>query len=1079
MPPSFQEDMISKYPALALLTKLGYTYLSPAEALAARDGKTTKVLLEGILREALDRINEIQPGSGRKAVKFSEANLSNAVQALKDMPLHEGTTVANKKAWELLRYGKALEQTVDEDKKSHTLHYIDWERPERNSYHVTTEFSVARSGRQDNFRPDIVLFVNGIPLGVIECKRPDKPGSIASSISQHMRNQQEDGIRPLYVYSQLLLGLATTVASYATTDTKEEFWASWRERYSGATEATREKEQEKDEAQLNALVNQPLPSGLAQRLYADCTPAERAELMARAALPQVTSTQDQYLYWLARPERLLDLTGHFILFEGSTKKICRYQQYFAIKKIMARIKTLQGGKRKGGVVWHTQGSGKSLTMVMLAQQIAQTVRNPKIVLVTDRVELDEQITETFGRIDKGFVRNATTGNQLVELLRSPDDAVVTTVINKFEAAVNRLTTPLTSPDIFVLIDEGHRTQYGSFNVKMQQVLPNACFLAFTGTPLVKVEKNTAKHFGGIIDSYTVMQAVEDKAVVPIVYEGRHALQDVNQGALDRGFLMVMEDAPEADSVEMRKKFSRSEMVNKTEQRIHAIVRDISRHYSSNWGADKKGERQGFKGMVVCPDRHTAVLYKEAFDLVGRVTTEIVMSAVDDREGNDDINTGPSDKVVAYWKKVVDRYGRDPKTIETDIRQRFKTQDSPELLIVVDKLLTGFDEPKVIVMYLCRKLRGHTLLQAIARVNRVAQGKDYGFVVDYDGVIEELYAAMQQYAYEGEYNKEDLLGTFTELSKEWQQLRSAHGELKDLFKILRNPLDVTAHLQLLSDEARRMEFYEKFNRFARLLKLAHCSLEWEENTPKPQKEVYAKDLKFYANLRNAAVHQYSDKPDYQQYERQLQKLLDQHVSTDEVIRLTELVSITDKKAFEEELEKVTGAAAKAETIASRTTKYINENMDMDPAYYLRLSEMIRQTIAEYRAQRISELEYLERMKEFQNQALDRQTEDTPPPLRDHAVAQTFFREFGATFESRFTDAGLKEKVGVDLALAIDRIIQAHLVVDWKRNEDVKKRMVFEIGEYLIDQVRTGYGIKMSYEEIDGFAERCVEIGEHRY
>ena len=259
------------------------------------------------------------------------------------------------------------------------------------------------------------------------------------------------------------------MASYATTDTKEEFWATWRERFAGATEATRQKEQEKEEALIESLVNQPLDPKLAQRLYADCTPLQRAELLARAALPQVTNVQDQYLYWLARPERLLDLTGHFILFEGSVKKICRYQQYFAIKKIMQRIRTVHGGRRRGGVVWHTQGSGKSLTMVMLAQLIAQTVSNPKIVLVTDRVELDEQITDTFGRIDKGFVRNAKTGNELVELLQSPGDAVVTTVINKFEAAVNRLSTPLTSPDIFVLIDEGHRTQYGSFNVKSRTV----------------------------------------------------------------------------------------------------------------------------------------------------------------------------------------------------------------------------------------------------------------------------------------------------------------------------------------------------------------------------------------------------------------------------------------------------------------------------------------------------------------------------------------------------------------------------------------------------------------------------------
>ncbi|MFN8396275.1 MAG: HsdR family type I site-specific deoxyribonuclease [Bacteroidia bacterium] len=881
-------------------------------------------------------------------------------------------------------------------------------------------------------------------------------------------------MRSLYVYSQVLLAVAATAASYGTTETREEFWANWRERHGGNNSEAQEKARRMEEEKLARLVNARLEGSVADRLYAECSAAERRRLEGPE---RVTSVQDRYLYWLCRPERLLDLAGNFILFEGSVKKICRYQQYFAVHKVMRRIGSVIGGKRRGGVVWHTQGSGKSLTMVLLAQHIARAVASPKIVLVTDRVELDEQITDTFGRIDRAMVQNAATGNQLVELLESPSDAVVTTVINKFEAAVNRIGNPLESADIFVLIDEGHRTQYGSFNVKMRKVLPNACFLAFTGTPLLKREKNTAKHFGGIIDSYTVIQAVEDKAVVPILYEGRHAVQDVNQAALDRGFEMAMEGSTEFETAVMRKRFSEPERLGRTEQRIHEIARDISRHYASNWGRSRTGERGYFKGMVVVPDKHSAVLYKEALDLMGRVSSEIVISAVDDREGNDDVNSGPSDKVVAYWKKMVDRYGKDAKAMEQDIRKRYAMQDDPELLIVVDKLLTGWDEPRAVVMYLCRRLKGHTLLQAIARVNRKAEGKDYGIVVDYDGVVEELWRAMQQYSTVGEYEQEDLQGTVADIKEKLSGMSDAEAALESVFMGIRNKNDVTAHLELLTDEAVRMRYYEQFNQFARLMKLAHCSVEWEERTEEAVKQRLAESLRFHTSLRNAAIHQFSDRVDYRQYERQLQKLLDQHVATNDVIRLTELVSITDKEAFEAELEKLGSAASKAETIASRTTKYVTERMEEDPSFYLRLSELIRQVIADYRARRISELEYLERMRALQEEALERGSDAVPAKLQDRPLAQTYFRELEVAFAERLGWAG-DTAVALTAALVIEEIIRHHTVVDWKNNPDVAKRMVFEIGDYLLDHVQGPDGRGLGLEETDKFAELCVNIAKRR-
>jgi type I restriction enzyme R subunit len=932
------------------------------------------------------------------------------------------------------------------------MQYIDWKNLENNVFHVTEEFSVMRTGSKDHYRPDIVLFVNGIPLTIIECKRPDIKESITEAISQHTRNQQEDGIRHLYIYSQLLLSIATLQAKYATTDTKEEFWASWKEK------------SDTNEKIISDLVNQPLSASQKLKLFQNRKDWEQRIIELKEKEQVAVSEQDRYLYFLCRPERMLALIQDFVLFEGGRrKKIARYQQFFAINKIIKRIQITEGGKRNGGVVWHTQGSGKSLTMAMLARKIYLTIRNPKIILVTDRVDLDTQITDTFRSVDVP-VHNAKTGNQLVELLQSKSDAVVTTIVNKFEAAVNQLgSTPLDSENIFVLIDEGHRTQYGTFNVKMQKVLPNACFLAFTGTPLMKKEKSTAQKFGGIIDAYTILQAVEDGAIVPIIYEGRHAIQDVNQKALDRGFDSVSEPLSDYEKVDLKKKFSRANLISKTEQRIDEIARDISDHYTQNWGLDKTGERSGFKGMVVTPDKATAVKYKKAFDLIGKVTSEVIMSAPDTREGNDDIHGEPSNEVVAFWRQMEVKHGKD---FDKSLISQFKKTDYPELLIVIDKLLTGFDEPRVVVMYVCRKLRDHTLLQAIARVNRVAQGKEYGFIVDYEGIIGELDEAMNAYSDFNEFDDDDLAGTFTDIKTEIAKLSQLHAELNAIFKQVANKWDISSYAALLTDEAIRVEFYQKFLDFAKILKLAFSSIDFENNSPDKTKELYKTHLKFYTQLRNAVINTYSDKIDFKKYEKQLQKLLDQHVTTEEVIRLTEQVSILDAKAFEKELEKVIGTRAKAETIASRTAKHITERMDEDPVFYKKLSELIRETISDLRAIRISDVVAINRLKELREQAISKKSDDIPEAILQNEKVIPFYR-------LAKTNSFISDDYTIPFAMEVDQIIKQYLIVDWTAKPDIIRKMTFYIGEYLIDELH------ISIEEADEMAEKCIEIARSTY
>jgi type I restriction enzyme R subunit len=605
--PSFKEDHISQVPALQMLQKLGYTYLSPAEADKLRGGKTTNVILEDILRRQLREINSSIKISSTKTTYISEANIENGIRALKELPMNEGYISACETVYNLITLGKAFEQSFDADKKSVTLNYIDWKNIDNNVFHVTEEHSVMRSKSKDHYRPDLVLFVNGIPLCIVECKRPDMKEPLSQAISQQLRSQQDDGIRSLYVYSQLVLSISCNEALYATNGTPEKFWAKWTEKFNS------DEEEGKYRSNLLALKNQPLAPELKDKLFADRFRYVRHYFDAMEKEQILPTIQDEYLFGLCRPERLMDMIFNFIVFDNGEKKIARYQQYFAIKKTMQRILLIEDGKRKGGVIWHTQGSGKSLTMVMLAQAIAleKSIRNPKIILVTDRTDLDAQITSTFRKCGK-FVENATTGQRLVELLESKSDAVVTTIINKFVAAIKKISEPLQSHDIFVLVDEGHRTQHGIFNIDMQKTLPNACFIAMTGTPLFHKHKNTAERFGGMIDSYTVDQAVSDKSVVPLLYEGRVAKQTVNENPIDIFFSLVSEPLTDYQRADLKKKFSRADQLNGAEQKIYAIAWDISLHFRDNW------QGTPFKAQLVCDKKVNAIRYKEFLDEIGIV-----------------------------------------------------------------------------------------------------------------------------------------------------------------------------------------------------------------------------------------------------------------------------------------------------------------------------------------------------------------------------------------------------------------------------------------------------------------------------
>ena len=1067
--PSFREDLVSQLPALQLLLAMGFQYLSPAEALAQRGGKTANVLLEGILERQLTRINRIDYKGQTHA--YSPQNIRAGIQALKEVPMQEGYISASKYVYDLLTSGQALEQSIAGDKKSFTLQYVDWAAPRwttaglpNNVFHVTEEYSVMRSTSREHYRPDLVLFVNGIPFVVIECKRPDMKEPLSQAISQHLRNQQEDGIRPLYVYAQLLLSMATNQACYATNGTPKEFWGQWRE---------------KDDEALSGLKNASLDPAQQEPLFAERWHYVRTLFTQRGQEPLQVTEQDRYLYHLCRPERLLDLTFNFTVYDAGEKKVARYQQYFAIKKSMRRIRSVTNGQRTGGVIWHTQGSGKSLTMVMLAQAIVQekSIKNPKIILVTDRVDLDDQITSTFQKC-KQPVLNAATGTQLAEHLASKSDAVVTTIINKFEAVVKKGKRVYDSPNIFVLVDEGHRSQHGIFHLNMQKTLPNACFIAFTGTPLMKREKSTAQHFGGMIDEYPMRQAVQDGAVVSILYEGRHAFQQVSENALDNYFELISESLTDYQRADLKKKYSRANPLNAAEQKIYAIAWDISRHYRDTWQG-----KTPFKAQLVCQSKAAAIRYHEYLNEIGWVSSAVIMSPPDTREGEDSAYAKSTDQVKQFWERMMQEHGTAKKYADNLI-SRYKNQDHPEIIIVVDKLLTGFDAPRNTVLYITRNLREHTLLQAIARVNRVFEGKDFGYVIDYYGIIGELDQALTTYAGLDEFDEQDLEGVLVDISEEIAKLPQVHSELWDVFKEVTNRYDTAAYEALLRDLAERNRFYDKLFTFARLLKLALSSHTFATQTPEAQQKRYRHDAKFFLDLRNSVKQRYSDTVDFRQYESQIQKLIDKHVGTDEVQTITEQVNIFNQEKFAQEVEKVVGEAAKADTIAFRTARHISERMDDDPTFYKKFSAMLKETIQAYEEQRISEAEYLQKAREIMNDVLSRQDEGAPDVLQGNDLAHAYY---GHTLELlQQKDATLPDPraLAAEIGLAIDKIIRRYLTdqgqpkVDWMKKDNLIGQVQVEIGDYLIDHVRDQQQIPLTFGDIDQLAGQCLEVAKRR-
>ena len=1050
----FNEKYLSQIPALQQLMKLGYKYLTPEQVFNLRGCKYSNVILESILRDQLQKFNHIHYKGNE--YHFSEANIQEAIQKIKNVK-YDGLQKTNEAIYDLITLGTALEQMIEGNSKSFTLNYIDWETPSNNVFHVVPEFTVERNRSIETARPDIVLFVNGIPLVVIECKSPNV--EIEQAVSQNIRNQGDEYIPKLFTYVQLVLGVNKNTARYATAGTPAKFWSNW-------------KELEDQEDEIDATINTPLVDEQKDVLFTgEFASARNFFDTLENEGKRIPTEQDKALYSLCRPERLIELIFRYTLFDAGVKKIARYQQFFVIRSTLERIKRQsKEGIRSGGIIWQAQGSGKSLTMVMLTRVLAldKEFINPRIILVTDRDDLDKQLGNTFAACGLSKER-ATSGRNLVKHIKNKV-GIITTLIHKFEVGYSSEKYIDGSTDIFVLVDESHRTNFGELAARMRQMLPNACYLGFTGTPLLKSEKNNFRKFGGLIEPhYSIRQAEKDKAVLPLLYEGRHVEMYQNKASIDLWFDRHTSDLSIDQKADLKKKYARAEMLNKSDQVIYTRAFDISDHYRTNW------QGTGFKAQLVSPSKVAAIKYHQYLKDLGSITSEVIISPPDNREGHQEVDEGPTDAVGKFWSKMMKRFGSEEEYNKQVINQ-FKYGEEPEILIVVDKLLTGFDVPRNTVLYLCRTLREHTLLQAIMRVNRLHEGKDFGYIVDYANVLGELDNALTMYeAFEG-FDEDDLLDILTSVNEKVRALPQHHSELWDVFREVKNKHDEESFEVLLADDELRGDFYERLALYSKTLGIALSTDKFIMETDEAKLRTYKADLKRFQNLKQSVKLRYAESIDYKDYEPKIKKLLDMHIQANEVIQLNPPVNIFDDENFNT-LKQGKGIysnksiAAKADTIAHATKKAIHEKMGEDPAFYKKFSKMIQQAIDDFKARRISDLEYLNKVSNIREWVVSRKHDNVPEIISGNDEACAYFGIIKPYFMKYESEKEKIEIVSAEASLAIHRVIENHWKVDFWMDEMIQNSVKNDMDDILFE-------IGFTFDDMDEIIDKTMRIAKSR-
>lgn len=1046
------EYIKSELPAIELLQALGYQYYDARRLKERAD--ITEVVLKDRLLAAIQRLNPW-------------INENNLHKAFYEVTNQTGTSLMeiNQKVWALIRGASfRVKQVINGVEDYHPVRYINYEAPTENDFLVVNQMKF--HGKGTNSIPDLILYVNGLPLVVIECKSPNAQNAADKAYGDLVHYQKNS--ERLFHYNQLCMGL-------------------W------------------DVGGIYGAINAP------KQFYSVFKPQKDDNLEALGAHP---SKQAVLIYGLLRKEQLLDIIRHFVIFELEEghliKKLPRYQQLRATNKT---IKKLQQGE--GGVVWHTQGSGKSITMAYVTRKLQAPefgFDNPTVIVMTDRKDLDRQITTTFRNVGFKNVNQASSVTHLDRLLRNDYGGIITTTLQKFQETDQDVTdstdqteeeeqgnvllekqikdgilTKITKErqnnkwveierveitleelsskeNLYILVDEAHRSHYGFLAAFMRTVLPKAKFVAFTGTPISKEDKSTLGEFygGQYIDVYTIKESVADGATVPLFYDEGIAKIDVKKAALDEEFEEKFGDAPTEKKEKLKREALKKYQLSSS--RIEEICKHIIDHFRNKIYPNKH------KGMIVCSGRLAAKRYQETFirlreegyhDFVSKVIVSIGSPK------SDAIATEHYEQLA--WNKqhpndqkpVLLTRSDQIKTVTDDFKLPFgaeeateksgkKKHDNTAFLIVSDMLLTGYDAPIASCLYLDKPLKEHNLLQAIARVNRSREGKEAGYIVDYNGITDHLLHALEIFS--GDVRPEDILRN---LSEEFPKLEMNHTKLVDFFKPMR--IDRNYEREKYIDAAIRfLEPMDKRDAFKSLLKAFNTSI----NIVLPHRKgmKYQKDFKLFNEIKLRARNAFLEDEEWKvskEESKMLQAMIDEHLEAKGVENLlAEPISIIDRDRFKEEI--MNASPATKELKLRNNLKYtIRVGMDRNPDFFKPLAQRLEELLQQKKEGRITQMELFKAFVGLQDDVANEHQEGAAKGF-DTARKRVVYNSMKTIFNSDAEDATrtLFDLIGGELN-----------IIGWENKGRVQKDIENKILRFLTTKLERSEAKHKAKELVD--------------
>lgn len=1014
---------------------LGYQHLGNFHHQESRN------IMEGHLERFLLDYQGCEEAIAHRAIQKLIKTASNSGKSLYDR---------NKEVYSLLRYGIKIKP---EDEGTMTIWPIDWKEPERNRFAIAEEVTVKGfDAKSHDKRPDIVLYVNGIALGVLELKRSTV--SVSEAIRQNLDNQKKLFIQQFFSTMQLVMaGNDSEGLRYGTIETPEKYYLTWKEEGHTTVE-----EEDTD-----------YPTG---------------------------KHLDDALYQMCRKDRLLELIHDFTVFDAGTKKLCRHNQYFGVRAAQEHIK-----RREGGIIWYTQGSGKSLTMVWLAKWIRENVPGSRVLLITDRTELDEQIEKVFDGVDEEIYRTAS-GADLLATLDNTNPWLICSLVHKFgkksnkgdgqdddefDSYVEELKQALSSNfspkgEIFVFVDECHRTQSGKLHKAMTALLPNALFIGFTGTPLLKADKQKSiEVFGGYIHTYKFDEAVGDGVVLDLLYEARDIEQYIKSPEkIDKWFEAKTKGLTDLAKAQLKKRWGTIQKVLSSQDRLDTIVSDIMLDMEER---DRLCNERG-NAMLVSGSIYQACKYYELFVNAGFKRCAIITSYKPTAASikGEESGEGKTERLrqykiyrqmIADWfnepieeapsgeedEKKRDKIESKVALFEKQVKDKFiKEPGQMKLLIVVDKLLTGFDAPPATYLYIDKHMRDHGLFQAICRVNRLdGEDKDYGYIIDYKDLFQSLEGAIKDYTSGafGNYDKEDVEGLLANrLTKAKTRLEDAIETMRALCEPVETPRDDEAYYrffssaehgnaeQLKENEPRRLKLYK----FTSALVRAYANLanEMEEaGFTKQEVQAIKLEVDHFENLRKQVKLHAGDVIDLKQYEPAMRHLIDSYikaedsevVSTFDDISLVQLIVEQGAEAVEalpkniKESEK-----AVAETIENNVRKLIIDETPVNPRYYEKMSDLLDALLEQRKQKALEYHEYLEKIIQLTKEAKSGPVGgEYPKSLTTPAMC------------------ALYDNLGKDenLALAVHQAVRNSRMDDWRNHKFKLKKVKLAIKAALGD------------------------------